>query len=256
MKLKDKLRNRQFTVGTWLTISSPEISDIVSKTGVDWITLDMEHSPLDMQNIAECIRIIELNNIPSFVRMTSNDENDIKRALDAGASGIIVPMVNSAQDVKKIVDSVYYPPKGRRGVGLSRAQEYGAPGGFARYRQKLEEEISIVVIIENIKAIENLDEIFSIPEVDAFILGPYDLSASLGIPGELEHEKMLSIIEKVAQKADDHNLAGGLHIVEPDPEIMKKYTKMGFRFFAYSVDFRIIDHHYREGISKIKEANL
>ena len=105
-------------------------------------------------------------------------------------------------------------------------------------------------------AIDNLDEIFSIPEVDAFILGPYDLSASLGIAGQLEHEEMLKIIEKVAQKAEEHQLTGGLHVVEPEPDLLQKYTKMGFRFFAYSVDFRIIDYHYREGISRIKEANL
>jgi 2-dehydro-3-deoxyglucarate aldolase len=171
--------------------------------------------------------------------------------MDSGAHGIIVPMVKTKGDAEQAVSSVYYPPKGIRGVGLARAQNYGI--GFHEYRDWLEENAIIIVQIEHIDAVNNLKDILSVDGVDGYIIGPYDLSASLGVSGEFDHSSMIEAMNEIYRVATTLGKYGGIHIVEPDTDLLKQSVLEGFTFLAYSVDFRMLDVSARIGMKSFKE---
>ena len=249
--LKHKLLSGEKTIGSWLTMPSLAISELMAKVGFDWLTIDLEHSSLSIEQAGEMIRIIDLAGVSPLVRLTSNDGNQIKRVMDSGAHGIIVPMVKTKGDAEQAVSSVYYPPKGIRGVGLARAQHYGI--GFHEYRDWLEENAIIIVQIEHIDAVNNLKDILSVDGVDGYIIGPYDLSASLGVSGEFDHSSMIEAMNEIYRVATTLGKYGEIHIVEPDTDLLKQSVLEGFTFLAYSVDFRMLDVSARIGMKSFKE---
>ena len=185
--LKQKIINRDITIGSWVTIGNNAIAEILANAGFDWLVVDLEHTTISLEQAGEIIRTIELSGVPSLVRLTSNDENQIKRVMDAGAQGIVVPMVQDAGDAMRAIAATRYPPLGNRGVGLARAQQYGASfKEHLAWQADINSGPIVVVQIEHIEAVDNLKEILSVSGVDAFIIGPYDLSCSMGIPGEPE----------------------------------------------------------------------
>ena len=201
MKLKQKLINKQLTIGSWITLGNTGIAEILANARFDWLVIDLEHTTISLEQAGELIRTIELAGVPSLVRLTSNDENQIKRVMDAGAQGIVVPMVNNANDARKAVLSTRYPPLGVRGVGLARAQQYGASFNehFA-WQADMNSGPVVVIQIESIDAVENLKDILAVHGVDAFIIGPYDLSCSMGIPGEFNHPEFKKIMSLTIRK--------------------------------------------------------
>ena len=215
--LKQKIKNKELTIGSWITIGSSTIAEILSNAGYDWLVVDLEHTTISLDQAGELIRTISLSGVPSLVRLTNNDANQIKRVMDAGAEGIIVPMVNNEGDAIKAVAATRYPPLGVRGVGLARAQRYGA--AFKEYLSWQEDKGSgpvVVVQIEHIDAVENLEKILNVDGVDAFIIGPYDLSCSMGIPGEFNNPKFKEIMNVIIKVGNKLNAISGLHVVEPD----------------------------------------
>lgn len=154
--LKDKLKNQKLTLGSWITIGSTAVAEAMARSGFEWLTIDMEHSAITLDIAQELIRTIELNNCIPLVRVPENNSRIIKIVMDAGAHGIIVPMVNSKQDAQRAVKSVKYPPEGFRGVGLARAQDYGFD--FEGYERWLEKESLVIVQIEHVDAVENIDD--------------------------------------------------------------------------------------------------
>ncbi|MCX7966349.1 MAG: aldolase/citrate lyase family protein, partial [Syntrophorhabdaceae bacterium] len=146
MKLKKDLKNGRITVGSWITLYQPAIAEIMARAGFEWLVVDLEHSVITIREAEELIRIITLCGSVPLVRLSSNDSVQIKRVMDAGAHGIIVPMVNTEDEAKKAVEAVYYPPYGKRGVGLARAQGYGVD--FEQYRDWLKDNAIVIVQIE------------------------------------------------------------------------------------------------------------
>jgi 2-dehydro-3-deoxyglucarate aldolase len=248
--LKLHLTRNHLTIGSWITLAHPAIAEIMARAGFDWLTIDLEHSAITIREAEELIRVISLCGVPALVRLTSNDSNQIKRVMDAGAHGVIVPMVNSREDAEKAVQSLYYPPVGQRGVGLARAQGYGT--SFLAYQKWLKDEAVIIVMIEHIDAVNNLEEILTVPGVDGFIIGPYDLSTSMGIPGDFEDPRMVEAIEKIRTISSALGKTGGLHVVEPDSAKLREAIGNGFRFLAYSLDIRILDVHSRLGLEECR----
>ena len=250
--LKQKLHNNKLTVGSWITLANSSIAEILALAGYDWLVIDLEHSTISIDQAGELIRIIDLCNVAPLVRLTSNNSDQIKRVMDAGAHGIIVPSVNSAEEAMRAVKSTRYPPDGIRGVGLARAQKYGY--AFNDYLKWQKNGPVVIVQIEHKDALENLDAIFSVPGVDGCIIGPYDLSCSMGIPGEFDRIEFKAAINKILLTAIKMNFPAGLHIVEPDSARLAKAIDEGYRFIAYSVDIRMLDVIARTGISnKLKE---
>ena len=170
--LKDNLGNNTLTIGSWLSIANPVVCEMMSNAGFDWLVIDMEHTSITSSDMFQMIQIISLSNITPLVRVGSNDSLLIKKAMDCGANGVIVPMTNTKQDAINAVSSVYYPPLGKRGVGLFRAQGYGSE--FSKYLDSYQSNTSVIVQIEHYLGVENIDDILSVPGVDGFIVGPYD----------------------------------------------------------------------------------
>ncbi len=249
--LKKCLRSGVLQLGSWLTLAHPAIAEIFAKAGFDWLAVDLEHSVITIREAEELIRVIDLCGTTPLVRLTSNDADQIKRIMDAGAHGVIVPMVNSEEDAKKAVAAVYYPSQGARGVGLARAQGYGA--GFSEYLDWLKENAIVIVQIEHIDAVNNLDSIFSVDGVDGYIIGPYDLSASMGLAGQLDHPDVVKAISRVNQIAEKMHKPGGIHVIEPEPELLQQKIDDGFKFIAYSLDIRMLDTACREGLKEIRK---
>lgn len=248
--LKTKLEEKQIAVGSWISLAHPAIAEIMAKAGFDWLVVDMEHSVITIREAEELIRVIDLCGVAPLVRLSSNDPIQIKRVMDAGAHGIIVPMVNSVSEAKQAVSAVRYPPQGTRGVGLARAQGYGS--NFDNYLNRINKESVIIVQIEHINAVNNLESILSVEGVDGFIVGPYDLSGSLGVPGQFDHIFMREAMKKIISVGAASSKAPGIHVVEPDIEELKCRIEQGYRFVAYSVDIRMLDCSCRKGVRNIK----
>lgn len=249
MDIKKRLKKGDITIGSWITLGHPAIAEIMAKAGFDWLVVDLEHSVITIREAEEVIRVIDLCGVEPLVRLSSNNSVQIKRVMDAGAHGVVVPMVNSAEEAEEAVRAVYYPPKGKRGVGLARAQGYGA--SFEDYKEWLHSEPLIIVQVEHIHAVENLEDILSVEDIDGFIVGPYDLSASLGIPGDFRHSLMQEAMQQIEKVAREFPKARGIHVVEPSIEDLQQKIEEGYRFIAYSIDIRILDTSCRFALSAI-----
>ncbi len=252
MSLKTRLARQELTIGSWITLGHPSIAEIMARASFDWLVLDTEHSVLELGEVQALIQVLDGQQCPAIVRLTSNHPDQIKRVMDAGSSGIMVPMIKSADDARAAVDAVYYPPEGTRGVGLARAQGYGS--GFQAYRQWLRDNAVIIAMIEHIQAIENIDAILSTPGIDAYIIGPYDLSGSMGRPGELEHPDVQAAIQQILQAGIRHRKAGGVHVIEPDPAMLQQRIEQGFTFLGYSLDIRMLDSLCRNHLNIIRSS--
>ena len=249
-QLKDLLSRRELTIGSWITIGHPSIAEIMATAGFDWLAIDMEHSAITLDQALVLIQVIELSGIPPLVRVGENDPTVIKRVMDSGAHGVIVPMINSAEEAQKAVSAVKYPPVGSRGVGLARAQRYGT--GFESYMEWNREKSIVIVQIEHILGVENFDAILAVDGVDGFLLGPYDLSGSLGIPGQFEHPRFIEALAALQQKSRNRQALAGYHIVPPEPEKMNEKIRDGYRFLSYSVDFLLLGSTCRKDMAAIR----
>jgi 2-keto-3-deoxy-L-rhamnonate aldolase RhmA len=232
--LKKKIVSGQPTYGSWITLGHPAVAEIMAQAGFDWLVVDLEHSAITIGQAQSLIQVIELAGVVPFVRLTNNDPHQIKRVMDAGARGIIIPMVNTPEEARAAVAATRYPPSGCRGVGLGRAQKYGF--GFVDYAARLDRETIVVVQIEHIKAVDNAEAILSVPGVDAFLVGPYDLSGSLGVPGQFEHPKMRIAIQRIHAAARKTGRTAGFHVIPPSPEEVSRRRREGFAFLAVSLD--------------------
>ncbi|MHC8865854.1 HpcH/HpaI aldolase family protein [Arenicellales bacterium IMCC57338] len=238
------------SIGSWIQLGHPAVAEIMAAAGFDWLTVDLEHSTISLAEAENLIRIIDLKGVVPLVRLSSNNSEQIKRVMDAGAHGVIVPMVKSEAEVKRAVRAVKYPPDGDRSVGLARAQGYGT--NFSEYYKWQKEESLVIVQIEHIEAVNNLEQILSVSGVDAYIVGPYDLSGSLGIPGQFENPTFLEAMKEIRDVAERLEMPGGVHVVEPDPEELKNCIADGNRFIAYGVDTRMLDVACRLGLAGLK----
>ncbi len=246
------MRDRNLTIGSWITLGHTSIAEIMANAGFDWLTVDMEHSAITLHQAQQLIQVIELAGCVPLVRVGVNDANLIKRVMDAGSHGVIVPMVNSKQDAEQAVGSVKYPPQGFRGVGLARAHSYGT--NFEGYLKWNETESVVIVQVEHIKAVENLEAILSVDGVDAFIVGPYDISASLGVPGQFDHPDVVAALNEIQKISKQLNAVAGYHIVPPDPAQVVEKARQGYLFMAYSVDFLFLGELSRSGLMTIRKT--
>lgn len=251
INLKERLQKNEATIGSWLTIGSPIVAEIAASSGFDWLTIDMEHSVITLDVAQELIRVISLMDIVPLVRVGENDPTLIKRVMDAGAAGVIVPMVNNRDDAVKAVKSVKYPPTGTRGVGLARAQKYGFD--FNGYKTWVEQESIVIAQIEHIQAIENLHDILSTPGIDGTIIGPYDLSGSIGLPGDFERAEVQTLLKQYEDTCRRLGKPMGVHVVEPDSILTGEYLQRGYSFIAVGLDTLYFGHSCKTVTKLIRE---
>ncbi len=248
--LKSKLRNREVTIGSWITIGHQAIIDILAESNFDWLTIDIEHTAIDFNELQILIGFIQSHNIAALVRVSKNEEVVIKRALDAGADGIIVPMICSKDDAHQAVNFAKYPPLGKRGVGLNRAQRYGF--GFDEYKKWVEDSLVIIAQIEHIEGVQNIEDIISTQGIDGVIIGPYDLSGSIGIPGNFNDEKVISAINNVEINCNRYQKSLGYHVIEPNGDLVVEKINSGYNFIAFSTDFLFLGKKASNEMSIVK----
>jgi 2-dehydro-3-deoxyglucarate aldolase len=252
MNLKRKLKNNRLTIGSWVTIGHSAVVEIMSSAGFEWLVIDMEHTSINMETAHNLIVTIQSCGMKALVRVSKNEEVIIKRVLDMGADGIVIPMIKSRTDALKAIDYAKYPPAGKRGVGLFRAQKYGI--GFDEYKKWVDEELVIIAQIEHYDAVENIEEIITVDGVDGVIIGPYDLSGSMGHPGEYEREDVKNAIARVLKVCRENNTPSGFHVIESDPGKLNERIRQGCTFLAYSLDFFFLGDASRDGMSKVKRV--
>ena len=238
------------SIGSWITLNHFSIVEIMADAGFDWLCVDMEHSVTDYFEAQQLIATIQAKGIKAYVRVGENNSRIIKRVLDAGADGIIVPMVNSKEDALKAVNAVKYPPKGQRGVGLSRDQKYGF--GFEEYKNKYADDIKLIVQIEHIDAVNNLEDILSLKEIDGTFIGPYDLSGSMGKPGQYNDDDVKEVIERYENIVKKYNKLIGFHVIQPDYKLVLDKIEKGYNFIAFSLDTLFLGSLARNQMDKIK----
>jgi len=248
--VKQKLKNGKVSLGSWLTLSHGAIAEIMAESGFDWLAIDMEHSAIGIEDVEPLIRAIEASGCVPLVRLTSNDPTLAKRVMDAGSYGVIVPMVNTPDEAAKAVRSVKYPPEGARSVGLYRAQGWGEK--FDDYKDTVNKESLVIVQIEHREAVENIDGILAVPGIDGVMIGPYDISGSLGVTGELNHPLVRQARQKVLAAARAAGKAAGIHVVPPIVSDVKDRVKEGFTFIAYSTDAIMLNAKCREATGELK----
>lgn len=248
--LKEKLSSNSLSIGSWLTIPHQSVIEIMSTAGFEWLVIDMEHSPISIETAMNLIGHIQANGMQALVRVSKNEEVIIKQVLDAGADGVIIPMIKNKEEAQQAVHFVKYPPLGKRGVGLNRAQKYGT--AFDTYVDWVKNEAVIIAQIEHIEAVNNLEDIFSVEGIDGIIVGPYDLSASMGYPGDYERDDVKQALLKIDEITLRLNKSLGFHVIESDhPKTLNKIKK-GYRFLAFSIDFLFLGDKARKEMEMLK----
>ncbi|MBR2148739.1 MAG: 2,4-dihydroxyhept-2-ene-1,7-dioic acid aldolase [Campylobacter sp.] len=251
MSLKQKLKNKELTIGSWVTIGHPSVVEIMANAGFEWLVIDIEHTSIDLTMVQILISTIQSKGLKALIRVSKNEEVVIKRVLDMGADGIIVPMITNADDAQRAVDYAKYPPIGKRGVGLFRAQNYGL--SFNEYKKWVNDELVIIAQVEHYLAAENIESIITTEGIDGIIIGPYDLSGSLGYPGEYNRSEVKEAINKILLACDKHNIPSGFHVIETDTSKISEKIKQGCTFLAYSLDFLFLLNSSKAGMENIKK---
>ncbi len=231
-----KLKEGKSTLGSWICLNSPLIANVMAEAGFEWLTIDTEHGVMDYREMVEMIRAILSTQTVPIVRVAWNDPSLIKRALDAGAMGIIIPMVMSAEEAIKSVEAVRFPPKGKRSVvGVAAEILHGSD-----YIELANEQILLAVQIEHIDAVACADEICAVEGVDVIFIGPYDLAASMGLLGTefKQNFNWKSAVQKVLDSARKAKKAAGIHAQTVEEAI--SYIRQGFQFVALGSDIQFL----------------
>ena len=236
-KFAEKLNKGEIAFGTVISFSDPTVTELLAED-LDFVWIDMEHSPQTLQTVQGHVMATAQSGATSLVRVPWNDHVLIKPVLDSGASGVVVPMVRTAEDAREAVAACLYPPEGIRGFGPRRPSRYGRRGGPELCR-RLNEEMICILQIEHIDAVKNIDEIVSVPGVTSLVIGPNDMSGSVGHMGEPRHPEVLRAIDEVLNSAGKRGLPVGIGI-GPDPKIINEWIDKGMRWIALGSDSSLL----------------
>jgi len=248
--LKKALKDGKIVFGPFLKFTDPAVVEIMGFAGFDFVIIDAEHGPISIQNAQNMIRAAEIANITPVIRVSNNDEALILRALDIGAQGIEIPQINSRSDAARAVKSVKYSPQGERGVcRYVRAANYSSMDEF-EYFKSANDETMIIAHIEGVEGINNLDEILSVPGIDVIFIGPYDLSQSLGIPGEISHSLVKEKMKEVVLKCEKNKVVVGTFA--DDIKTAKFWVSLGVQYMSFSVDVGILYEASKNFIRKFR----
>jgi 2-dehydro-3-deoxyglucarate aldolase len=235
--LRARLRAGEVSVGSWMQIPHGSVAEIMGKSGYDWVALDLEHGAIDTHQLPDLCRALELGGTLPLARVAEGNVTACKLALDAGCGGIIAPMVESAAQLVRIRDACRWPPAGTRGVGFSRANLFGKY--FDAYGEEAQAPL-LVAMIEHGRAVDALEEILKVQGLDAILVGPYDLSASLGLTAQFTHPKFEAAMARILELCRAAGVACGVHVVTPSADDLGRRQAQGYRFIAYGIDSVIL----------------
>jgi 2-keto-3-deoxy-L-rhamnonate aldolase RhmA len=245
---KERLGRSTPLVGPLMTLPSPEVAEILARTGFDWLFVDLEHGGIDLRAARHILQAVD-NRIPCVVRTPSLDEVWIKACLDLGPAGIILPQVRTPGDAREAIERCHYPPLGCRSVGIARAQGYGMD--LERCLARANDHLALIVQIEHVDAVQNIDTIVSLEGIDALLVGPYDLSASMGAPGQIQSAEFQKAVARVAGAARRADIAMG--IFGATPGAVKPYMDRGFGLLAVGTDTLLLGTAAKQLLTGLEE---
>lgn len=242
--IRRALRARELTVGSWLQLSSPSAAEILANVGFDWLGLDCEHTSANAATVENICRSVYGRGPALMVRVQHCDTMEIRQALDVGAQGVIVPLVQSAEEARLAVAAAKYPPAGVRGYCFGRMNDWGV--NFDDYARTANEKVAVVLMIESRAGVDHVDEIASVPGVDGLFIGPYDLSGSYGVVGQMDHPHVMNGRRRVLAAAQKAGIAAGIHLVKATESVFQKAVQDGFTFICLDGDIIFLDRAARQ----------
>jgi 2-dehydro-3-deoxyglucarate aldolase len=253
MLLRERIKTDRLTLGSWINTASSVAAELMATAGFNFLTVDVEHSAVDLPQAQALFQAIRSGNpaCAPLVRLAGNVYAETKRFLDAGAAGVIAPFINSREQAGELVRAVKYPPAGMRGVGFCRANDYGL-----RLKEAVDsanDQTFVCVQIEHADALPNIDSILNVDGIDAVMIGPYDLSASMGITAQFDHPEMVAATRHILKACQKHGVAPGIHVVQPEPAEVVSRFREGYRFIAYSLDITMLLHSCVQGLEHIRQ---
>jgi 2-keto-3-deoxy-L-rhamnonate aldolase RhmA len=247
---KQKLRSGEVALGQMvLELFTPGVGPVLAACGLDFVIYDMEHGRCDIATVAEMIASCRGSGITPMARVPDLEAAPLARILDLGAMGIMVPRVETRAQVERIVAELKYPPQGKRGVALGLAHDLYRPGGAA-YLSQANEETSVIVIVETVRAFENLEEIVSVPGLDVAWMGHYDLTTSMGIPAQFDHPRFLGAMDSLLQACAKYNVAPGF--LPPTAADAAHWIGKGFRALSLGSDIGV----FRDAVCSFRDTTL
>ncbi|MCX5906182.1 MAG: aldolase/citrate lyase family protein [Deltaproteobacteria bacterium] len=257
-KLKEILARGEVALGTCCYTFSPAVVELAGHCGLDFVRIDNEHAWRQDESVENLMRAAHVGGIVPILRIDRENPYLVRKALEVGAGGIIVPHVNTAQEVEEIVAAAKFPPKGDRGYGgLCWSGKWGADAG-PEWVKWSDEETMVWVMIEDYRALDNLEAIFSVPGLDAVLFGPADYSFSVGVPTQTSHPKVMDGLKKTLEVATKHGIPVCIGVGFPWAENAKKYIDLGCRLIELGHDVTILQSMWKRTLSEIgqfKKAN-
>jgi 2-keto-3-deoxy-L-rhamnonate aldolase RhmA len=246
LSFRHRLKEGRPLMGALLQIPLPEVAEIYATAGYDWLFLDLEHSPMEARQALDILVAVDTR-VPCVVRVPWNDEAHIKKALDIGATGIIVPLVNTAEDARLAVGRCKYPPQGVRSVGITRAQRFDLD--FDDYMRRANDEVAVIVQIEHVEAARNIDAILDVPGIDGVFVGPFDLSGSMNKPGKINDPEVQQAIRDIIRACEKRDIARCIYA--HTPAHAKTYLEQGYRVIGLCTDYITLA---RAAVAALKEV--
>ena len=241
--------NRQ-TIGAWLSLANVHTAETLASLGFDWLCIDLQHGLLDFQDLARMLPAISTRDATPLVRAPWNEPYEIMKALDAGAYGVIVPMINNRSEAQRAVAACRYPPEGIRSFGPIRAALYGGPG----YAAQANSQIACIAMIETAQGLDNLEEIVATPGLDGIYIGPSDLALALGLTpqGDNEHPKHAATVKRIRDACRTQGVAAGIHA--SSAKFACRHLEQGFQFVTLGSDYRFMLRAATEDLAVARAA--
>jgi 2-keto-3-deoxy-L-rhamnonate aldolase RhmA len=236
--LKKKLRHRERLFAAWVSYAHPSITETFARAGFDFIAIDMEHSTITVEQAQRIIAACQSEGVPCLPRPVSHSNDWFKPLLESGADGLLVQMVSTPEDVAAIIGHLKYPPAGNRSYGVNRAQAYGFD--FDSYIQSWNDTSSFIIQVESIQAVENIDKLLSFDEIDGVMVGPYDISGSLGVPGQTSHPLVIEASRKVIAACERFGKSCGTQVTDASEESVQALFDLGYTYAILSSDLFVL----------------
>lgn len=241
-KLKKKLKNKQEVIGTWSSLSSSNVIDVLGKTNLDFVVLDMEHGAMSYETVENMVRAAEANSISPVIRVSDNDEQIILRVLETDVQSILVPHISSAEEAKRVVECSKYFPEGHRGLSPYTRVHNFSHENLDESLIKTNKEMLVGILVEGVTGLGNLEEISEVKGIDLIYLGLFDICQSVGLPGQISHPKVLDEIVKCQKIISSKGIAAGA--MSTDIDYIKMLRENEYKFIAYLNDAAAIKHHF------------
>ena len=236
--LKDKLRNREQLFAGWVSYSHPSITETFARAGFDFMFIDMEHSTISIEQGQRIIAASQFEGVPCIPRPVSHSNDYLKPLLESGADGLLIQMVETSDQVHSLINHVKYPPIGKRSYGVNRAQAYGFD--FDEYINNWNKTSTFLLQIESITGVENIEELLSFDEVDGVMIGPLDISGSLGVPGQTNHPLVIEASKKVITACERFGKSCGTQVADANPNSVKALFELGYNFAILGSDLFVL----------------